>query len=124
MVTVSDPSLAIDPRTGPGIDYVKPAGLRQRLGGLFRTGSTAHEKRAFFTERWVGIALIVPQLVLIFTFFYWPAGEALYWAFTLERPWGGGNAWVGFSNFAAMLGDPVYWNSIVRSLVFALASSG
>ena len=86
-----------------------------------RTRSTAHEKRAFFTERWVGIALIVPQLVLIFTFFYWPAGEALYWAFTLERPWGGGNAWVGFGNFAAILGDPVYWNSIVRSLVFAFA---
>ena len=29
------------------------------------------EKRAFFTNRWLGIALITPQLLLIFTFFYW-----------------------------------------------------
>ena len=82
------------------------------------------EKRAFFTNRWLGIALITPQLLLIFTFFYWPAGEALYWAFTLERPWGGGNEWVGFGNFSAILSDPVYWNSIVSSIVFALASTG
>lgn len=82
------------------------------------------EKRAFFTNRTLGWILIAPQLLLIFTFFYWPAGEALYWAFTLERPWGGGNEWVGFGNFAAMLGDPVYWNSIWRSLVFALSSTG
>ena len=82
------------------------------------------QKRVVFRNRWLGVALVVPQLLLIFTFFYWPAGEALYWAFTLERPWGGGNAWVGLNNFAAMIGDPVYWNSIVKSVVFALASTG
>jgi sn-glycerol 3-phosphate transport system permease protein len=57
------------------------------------------ERRAFFTNHWLGIALIAPQILLIFTFFYWPAGEALFWAFTLERPWGGGNEWVGLANF-------------------------
>jgi sn-glycerol 3-phosphate transport system permease protein len=81
------------------------------------------EKRAIFTNRALGRALVVPQLVLVFTFFYWPAGEALYWAFTLQRPWGGGNEWVGLANFAAVLGDPVYWGSIVRSLAFALATT-
>jgi sn-glycerol 3-phosphate transport system permease protein len=81
------------------------------------------ERRAFFTDRRLGIALIVPQILLIFTFFYWPAGEALYWAFTLERPWGGGNEWVGLGNFRAMLSDPAYWNSIVSSVIFALAST-
>lgn len=124
MATVSDPSIAVDSPAPPGIGRLARPTLWRRLAGVWRQQSSAHEKRAFFTERWVGIALIVPQLLLIFTFFYWPAGEALYWAFTLERPWGGGNAWVGFGNFAAILGDPVYWNSIVRSLVFALASTG
>ena len=81
------------------------------------------EGRAFFTNRRLGWALIAPQLLLIFTFFYWPAGQALYWAFTLERPWGGGNEWVGFGNFTAMLSDPVYWNSVVSSIVFATAST-
>jgi sn-glycerol 3-phosphate transport system permease protein len=77
------------------------------------------EKRTLFTNKWLGMALVVPQVLLIFTFFYWPAGQALYWAFTLERPWGGGNEWVGFGNFSQLLADPVYWNSILTSLIFA-----
>jgi sn-glycerol 3-phosphate transport system permease protein len=81
------------------------------------------EKRTLFTNRTLGIALVVPQGLLIFTFFYWPAGQALYWAFTLERPWGGGNEWVGTSNFTQLLGDPVYWNSILTSLIFAFSAT-
>jgi sn-glycerol 3-phosphate transport system permease protein len=82
------------------------------------------EKRTLFTNKWLGMALVVPQVLLIFTFFYWPAGEALYWAFTLERPWGGGNEWVGFGNFSQLLSDPVYWNSILTSLIFAFSATG
>ena len=82
------------------------------------------EKRAIFTNRWLGIAFIVPQLLLIFTFFYWPAGQAVFWAFTLQQPWGGGNEWVGLSNFVAILTDHIYWNSVVRSLAFAALSTG
>src|SRR5215813_14001002 len=82
------------------------------------------EKRTLFSNRWLGIALVVPQVLLIFTFFYWPAGEALYWAFTLERPWGGGNEWVGFGNFSLLLADPVYWNSILTSMIFAFSATG
>jgi sn-glycerol 3-phosphate transport system permease protein len=82
------------------------------------------EKRAIFTNKWIGIAFIVPQIVLIFTFFYWPAGQAVFWAFTLQRPWGGGNDWVGFANFIEVLSDKVYWDSVVRSLLFAFLSTG
>ena len=118
---------AVDPRASPGVDAFRRGGMVGRLTGARpgRREASANpmERRAFFSTWWLGIALIVPQLLLIFTFFYWPAGEALYWAFTLERPWGGGNEWVGFANFTAMLGDPVYWNSIVRSLVFAAATT-
>ena len=82
------------------------------------------DKRALFTNRWLGIAFIVPQLLLIFTFFYWPAGQAVFWAFTLQQPWGGGNEWVGLTNFIAILTDHIYWNSVVRSLLFAALSTG
>src|ERR1043165_1272724 len=81
------------------------------------------EKRTLFTNKWLGIALVLPQVFLIFTFFYWPAGQALFWAFTLERPWGGGNEWVGFSNFQQLLTDTVYWNSILTSLIFAFSAT-
>ncbi len=82
------------------------------------------EKRATFSSWVIGGLFALPMLLLIFVFFYWPAGQAVYWAFTLERPWGGGNTWVGLRNFSKLLGDPVYWHSIAVSLEFALSSTG
>jgi sn-glycerol 3-phosphate transport system permease protein len=127
-VAVSTPEIDLTPRRlSGGEDTFRNGGAAGRLGRWWqaRGGRTARaEKRAYFSNRSLGIALIVPQILLIFTFFYWPTGEALYWAFTLERPWGGGNEWVGLGNFKAILSDPVYWNSIVRSVIFAAASAG
>ena len=85
--------------------------------------TTLMEKRTLFTNKWLGMAFVLPQVLLIFTFFYWPAGQALYWAFTLEQPWGGGNEWVGTANFVHLLGDTVYWNSILTSLIFAFSAT-
>lgn len=81
------------------------------------------EKRATFSSTTIGLLFALPMLVLIFVFFYWPSGQALYWAFTLEQPWGGGNRWVGFQNFQQLLTDPIYWNSISRSMVFGFGST-
>jgi sn-glycerol 3-phosphate transport system permease protein len=128
MTAVSGKSLEGDPRPLPGTAAFGARSLARRPAGSGRVrnpgAAGVGEKRATFANHWLGIALIAPQILLIFTFFYWPAAEALRWAFTLERPWGGGNEWVGLANFAAMVGDPVYWNSIWRSVVFALASTG
>ncbi|MCX5513607.1 glycerol-3-phosphate transporter permease [Kaistia algarum] len=81
------------------------------------------EKRVTFSSTTIGLLFALPMLLLVFVFFYWPGGQALFWAFTLEQPWGGGNKWVGFQNFAHLLKDPIYWNSITRSLVFGLGST-
>jgi sn-glycerol 3-phosphate transport system permease protein len=81
------------------------------------------EHRAHFKTVWLGVLLVVPQLALVFTFFYWPAGAAMFWAFTLEQPWGGGNEFVGFENFANVFSDPFYWASVARSIVFAVAAA-
>src|ERR1700731_4758708 len=83
-----------------------------RLPAAYSRLAPPMEKRAKFKSDRLGVALILPQMLLVFTFFYWPAGEALFWAFTLQRPWGGGNEWVGFANFRDMLSDPIYWNSV------------
>lgn len=82
------------------------------------------EKRATFGSWWIGLAFAVPQVVLIFTFFYWPAGQAVYWSLTLQQPWGGGNIWVGLDNFRQILGDPIYWDAVARSIVFAFVTAG
>jgi sn-glycerol 3-phosphate transport system permease protein len=80
-------------------------------------------RRAHFKTSWIVAALLAPQLLVIFVFFYWPSAQALYWAFTLEQPWGGGNKWVGFDNFRNVLSDPYYWSSVRVSVIFALATT-
>ena len=77
------------------------------------------EKRATFSNLWLAAAFIAPQMLLIFVFFYWPSGEALYWALTLEPPFGGNNDWVGLLNFQTVFADPKYWGSVRISLAFA-----
>lgn len=81
------------------------------------------ERHAAFSNVWLASLLVLPQLLLVFIFFYWPAGEALYWAFTLEQPFGGSNQWVGLLNFKTVFNDPKYWNSVTVSIVFALATT-
>ncbi|MFT4003003.1 MAG: ABC transporter permease subunit [Rhizobium sp.] len=82
------------------------------------------EKRITFSKWSVGILFAVPQLLLIFTFFYWPAGQAIFWSLTLQQPWGGGNIWVGLDNFKSILANADYWNSVTISIIFAAISTG
>ncbi|MWB76878.1 ABC transporter permease subunit [Pseudooceanicola sp. 216_PA32_1] len=76
-------------------------------------------RRAYFKNNWIAALVVAPQLMIIFVFFYWPTSQALYWAFTLEQPWGGGNEWVGFENFRTILNDGRYWDSVWVSCVYA-----
>jgi len=81
------------------------------------------DKHAAFSNTWLAVLFVLPQLLLIFIFFYWPTGEAMYWAFTLEQPFGGSNQWVGLLNFMTVFADPKYWNSVVVSIIFAIATT-
>ena len=75
------------------------------------------DKHAAFSNTWLAVLFVLPQLLLIFIFFYWPTGEAMYWAFTLEQPFGGSNQWVGLLNFETVFADPKYWNSVLVSIL-------
>ncbi len=80
-------------------------------------------KRAVFKNNWVAALMVAPQLLIIFVFFYWPTSQAMYWAFTLEQPWGGGNTWVGLDNFKAILFDDLYWYSVQVSVIYAIGAT-
>ena len=82
------------------------------------------ERRAYYRNGTLPWLLIAPQLLLVLVFFYWPTSQALYWAFTLEQPWGGGNSWVGFANFMSIFGDGRYWATVGRSAFYAIAATG
>lgn len=82
------------------------------------------ERRAVYRNKVLPWLLIGPQLLLVLVFFYWPTSQALYWAFTLEQPWGGGNLWAGLDNFLYIFRDDRYWGTVLRSGVYALAATG
>jgi sn-glycerol 3-phosphate transport system permease protein len=81
------------------------------------------ERRVYYKNGGLPWLLIAPQLILVLVFFYWPTTQALYWAFTLEQPWGGGNTWVGFANFLGIFRDGQYWAMVGRSAFYAIATT-
>jgi len=81
------------------------------------------ERRAYYRKTALPWLLIGPQLLLVLVFFYWPTSQALYWAFTLEQPWGGGNSWVGWDNFVQIFHDNEYWATVVRSAFYACCTT-
>jgi sn-glycerol 3-phosphate transport system permease protein len=78
------------------------------------------EKRSVFKSTWLPLLFALPQLTLIALFFYWPAVAVVNWAFTLEPPFGGAAEFVGLANFYETFADPLYWNSVTVSLIFAI----
>ncbi len=81
------------------------------------------ERRATYRNTVLPWLLLAPQLLLVLVFFYWPTTQALYWAFTLEQPWGGGNSWVGLDNFLDVFGDDRYWATVLRSCFYAVSAT-
>lgn len=81
------------------------------------------EKRVVFKSWWLGILFVLPQVLLVFTFVYWPTGAAMVWAFTFEQPWGGGSEWAGFANFEQVFADTAYWAAMLRNIIFTLSTT-
>ena len=65
-------------------------------------------KRAGFDNIWLPVALLLPQLMIIAIFFYWPAGWALQSSFFLQDPFGFGSTFVGAENYTSLLGNDQY----------------
>jgi len=76
------------------------------------------ERRTLFDGRLLPALLVLPQLLISFIFFYWPAGDAMYYSLTTQDPFGEGSVFVGLANFADLFQDSDYLNSILRTLVF------
>ena len=59
-------------------------------------------KRAGFTNPWLPVLLLIPQLAIICLFFYWPAWQALKSSFYLQDPFGFGSTFVGWDNYTRL----------------------
>ncbi|MCG3267000.1 ABC transporter permease subunit [Yoonia sp. I 8.24] len=65
-------------------------------------------KRAAFSQPLMPVALLLPQLVIIAVFFYWPAWEAIYSSFFLQDPFGFGSNFVGANNYTRLATSSEY----------------
>jgi sn-glycerol 3-phosphate transport system permease protein len=81
------------------------------------------ERRTIFRGRLLPLALVLPQLLLTVVFFLWPAGEAVWSSLTRQDPFGLGVTFVGWENFADLLADPLYIDTVSRTLIFCAAVS-
>jgi len=79
----------------------------ERAGGLRR-------------ERWLGYLFVAPMLVFLLGIILFPLGHAFLTS--LYREAGVNIRFVGLGNYARLLDDPTFWNSLGVSVVFTVAS--
>lgn len=82
------------------------------------------EKRVLFRSQWLPWALIMPQLLIIAIFFFWPAGQAVLQSFQMEDAFGLSTEWVGLDNFRNLLQDGTYLESFKRTALFSVLVAG
>lgn len=76
-------------------------------------------KRSYFKSKTLAYFLVIPQLLITITFFYWPAIRGLNASFMMSDPFGLRNKFVWFDNYINLFKDPLYLKSIFITLVFS-----
>ena len=67
--------------------------------------------------------LILPQVLVTLSFFYWPAAQGLMQSFTLSDPFGQHTRFVWLDNFITLFRDPLYLRSIAITLGFSFCTA-
>jgi len=77
------------------------------------------EKRVVFRSAWLPYALVAPQLAITLVFFFWPAGQAVWFSFLQQDAFGLNTEFVGLQNFEQLFGDEHYLKSFKITAVFS-----
>lgn len=78
-------------------------------------------KRSTFKSGYLPYLLILPQVIITLTFFYWPAVQGLIQSFLLSDPFGQSSKFVWFYNYVEIFTDPLYLQSILITFTFSVA---
>jgi sn-glycerol 3-phosphate transport system permease protein len=81
------------------------------------------ERRTIFGHRWLPVALVMPQFLLTLIFFLWPACQAVWSSLARQDSFGLHSQFAGLDNFVELFDDPLYRDSIGRTVVFMIAVS-
>src|SRR5437870_13871139 len=79
----------------------------------------AFEKRALFHSPWLPYALLLPQLAITLVFFFWPAGQAIWYSVFIQDAFGGNLQFVGLGNFRDLFNDEHYLASFKVTAIFS-----
>ena len=82
------------------------------------------EKRVVFRSAWLPYLLLAPQLAITIVFFFWPAAQAIWYAFHLQDAFGLRSQFVGFENFRILFDDPNYLRSFRTTAIFSALVAG
>jgi sn-glycerol 3-phosphate transport system permease protein len=78
-------------------------------------------RRAIFDNKLLPYVLLAPQVAITLVFFFWPAGQAVFYSLMRQDPFGLRVQFVWFENFAEVLRNPFYLNALFVTLVFSAA---
>jgi len=83
------------------------------------------DKRVVFRSAWLPYLLVAPQLLITIVFFFWPAAQALWFAFLRQDAFGLSSEFAGLDNFRDLFSDSNYLQSFEVTAVFSvLVASG
>src|ERR1700736_6694273 len=82
------------------------------------------EKSVFFNNKLLPYLLLVPQLIITFVFFYWPASQALWQSFLREDAFGLSSEFIGLENYQALFAQPEYYKAMLTTAVFSTLVAG
>ncbi|MSP95643.1 MAG: sn-glycerol-3-phosphate ABC transporter permease UgpA [Betaproteobacteria bacterium] len=77
------------------------------------------EKRVVFRSAWLPYVLVAPQIAITLVFFFWPAGQAVWYSFQLQDAFGLKSQFVGLQNFAHLFKDGNYLESFKVTALFS-----
>ena len=82
------------------------------------------EKRVRFKSWWLPWVLVAPQMAIVLVFFFWPAGQALFYSVLQQDAFGTSSEFVGLENFRTLFADETYIASFKTTAVFSLLVAG
>src|ERR1043165_7032445 len=77
------------------------------------------EKSVVFNNKLLPYLLLVPQLIITFVFFYWPASQAVWQSFLREDAFGLHSEFVALENYQSLFADPSYYKAMLVTVVFS-----
>src|ERR1044072_8905546 len=77
------------------------------------------EKSVVFNNKLLPYLLLIPQLIITFVFFYWPASQAVRQSFLREDAFGLNSEFVGLENYQSLFADRGYYKSMLVTVVFS-----